>query len=114
MLASLLLVLLPQQPAPPPAPAAPRPAASPIARAVIQPAEAAVLVGDTLRLKVVAYDSAGQVYPGATATWFATGGMFEGSVEGDGLVTAGAVGTLTVSALVRPSGGAKDLPSIKI
>ena len=112
MLASLLLVLLPQQPVAPPAPAAPRPAASPIARAAIQPAEAAVLVGDTLRLRVVAYDSAGQVFPGTTATWFATGGMFEGSVDGEGLVTAGAVGTLTVSALVRPTGGGRATTAI--
>lgn len=108
MLAFALLALLPQQPAPPPPPAPPRPAASPIARAEVRPAEAAVLVGDTLRLQFTAYDSAGRVLEGATARWFATGGTFEGSVTDDGLVTAGAVGTLTISALVSPRGGGRS------
>lgn len=112
MIALALFALLPQQPVAPPPPAPPRPAASPISRATIQPAEAAVLVGDTLRLKVAAYDSAGRTLSGATATWFATGGTFEGAVDSSGLVTAGAVGTLTVTALVRPAGGGRATTAI--
>ena len=62
MLILLLTVL--QQPVTPAAPAAPTLPPSPIARLVIQPAEAAVQANDTLRLSVVAYDSAGKPIPG--------------------------------------------------
>jgi hypothetical protein len=105
MLVHVLLSLL-QQPAAPPPPAPPKPPASPIARAVVQPAEAAVLVGDTLRLKAVGYDSAGREFP-AKVSWFAAGGFFEGSVDSTGLVTGGSTGTITVTAIVRPQGGGR-------
>ena len=106
MLSFALLRALLQQPTPPPAPTAPRPAASPIAKAVLQPAEAAVLVGDSLRLKVVAYDSlAGRSTPMSSVSWFATGGHFEGSVDSLGVVIGGSTGTITVTALVRPQRG---------
>jgi plastocyanin len=106
-----LLALL-QQPAPPLPPAPPRPPATPIARAVIQPAEAAVLVGDTLRLKAVGYDSAGRMYPDISVTWFATGGFFEGAVDSTGLVTGGATGTLNVTALVRLKSGGRPATAL--
>ena len=106
MLSFALLALL-QQPTPPPAPTAPRPAASPIAKAVLQPAEAAVLVGDSLRLTVAAYDSLGKEYPDVSVSWFATGGHFEGSVDSLGVVTGGSTGTITVTALVRPRAGGR-------
>ncbi len=97
-----------QQPAAPPVPAPPRPAASPIARVVVQPADVAVVVGDTIRLSVVAYDSGGRVFPDVTVNWFASGPRsFEGTVGTDGLVSAGAVGSITVAALVRPKGGGR-------
>jgi len=103
----LLLAAL-QQPVAPPIPAPPRPAASPIARVVVQPAEAAVVVGDTIRLSVVAYDSAGRVFPDVTVNWFASGPRsFEGTVSSDGLVAAGSVGSITVAALVRPKSGGR-------
>jgi len=105
MLVPVLLAML-QQPAAPPPPAAPKPLTSPISRAVVQPAEAAVLVGDTLRLLAVGYDSAGRAVP-AKVSWFASGGFFEGSVDSTGLVTGGATGTVTVTAIVRPEKGGK-------
>ncbi len=101
----------PQMPPPPPPP--PRPAlASPIARAVIQPAEAAVLVGDTLRLRAVAYDSAGREIPDVTTTWVTSGGFFEGAVDSTGLVTGGSTGTLAVTALLRAKTGGRSVPAI--
>jgi hypothetical protein len=104
MLVFALLAAL-QQPAAPPPPTAPKPAASPIAKAVVQPAEAAVLVGDSITLKVLAYDSAGRELPDVAVSWFATGGHFEGSVDSNGVVVGGATGTITVTALAAPTGG---------
>lgn len=104
MLILLLTVL--QQPVTPAAPAAPTLPPSPIARLVIQPAEAAVQANDTLRLSVVAYDSAGKPIPGVRTLWNISGGRFEGNVDSTGLVTGGSTGTLNVSAAVRaPQGG---------
>ncbi len=104
---SLALLAMLQQPAPPPVPTAPKPASSPIAKAVLQPAEAAVLVGDSIQLKAVAYDSNGREYPDVGVTWFATGGHFEGSVDSTGKVIGGATGTITVTALLRPKSGGR-------
>jgi hypothetical protein len=74
----------------------------------MQPAEVAVVVGDTIRLGAIAYDSAGRVFPDVTVNWFASGPRsFEGTVSTDGLISAGAVGTITVAALVRPKGGGR-------
>lgn len=106
MLLPVLLAAL-QQPAAPAVPAPPRPVASLIAKVVVQPAEAAVLVGDTIRLKAVGYDADGKVVP-SKVSWFAAGGFFEGSVDSTGLVTGGATGTVTVTAMVRPDAGGKS------
>ncbi|MEO8634615.1 MAG: Ig-like domain-containing protein [Gemmatimonadales bacterium] len=110
----ILLALLAafQQPVAPPPPAPPTPKASPIVRAVVQPSEAAILVGDTLRLKAMAYDSVGQVVSDVSVSWFASGGFFEGSVDSTGLVTGGATGTIAVTALLRPKGGARSSTAI--
>ena len=85
----------------------PGPAASAgLANARVEPAEVAVQVGDTVRLRVTAADSAGHPVTDATVRWFQSGGHFEGKVDSTGLVTGGSTGTLTVSALVsRRSGG---------
>jgi hypothetical protein len=104
---SLAVLALLQQPAAPPTPTAPKPTASPIARAAIQPEEAAVLVGDSIKLKAVAFDSAGHEYPDVAVSWFATGGHFEGSVDSLGTVIGGSTGTITVTALVRPKAGGR-------
>src|SRR5207302_5228893 len=78
-----------------PVPALPQP----IARVDVRPAEFALKVGDTVRLSVVAYDSAGKPMDGVVVHWFASGGRFEGKVDSTGLVSAGATGTINVSAV---------------
>lgn len=104
MLVMLSLFALAQQPAAPPVPAL---AASPIARVVVQPAEAAVQVGDTVRLHAVAYDSAGRTIDPVRVRWFQSGGRFEGSIDSTGLVTGGSTGTLTFSVAVSPTAGGR-------
>ena len=71
----------------------------------IEPAEVAVEVGDTVRLRVTAQDSAGRPVSDLNVRWFQSGGRFEGKVDSTGLVTGGSTGTLTVSALVSPRSG---------
>lgn len=73
-----------------------------IAKVVIQPADVAVQVGDTVRLTATAFDSSGGPIRDVTVAWFQAGGRFEGRVDSAGLVLAGSVGSLTVSALVAP------------
>jgi hypothetical protein len=90
------LSVLQQQPAATP---------SPIAKVTVEPAEVAVEVGDTVRLKVSAQDSSGRPIKNITVRWFQSGGHFEGKVDSTGLVTGGSTGTLTVSALVSPRSG---------
>jgi plastocyanin len=104
MLALVSLLALAQQPAAPPVPAV---AASPIARVAVQPAEAALQVGDTVRLRVVAYDSAGRPMDAVRVRWFQSGGRFEGSIDSTGLVTGGSTGTLTFSVAVSPAAGGR-------
>src|SRR4051794_12434566 len=71
----------------------------------VEPAEVAVEVGDTVRLRVTAQDSAGRAVSDLNVRWFQSGGRFEGKVDSTGLVTGGSTGTLTVSALVSPRAG---------
>ena len=98
MLPLLTFAVLQQQPAP-------TPASSPVARVTVVPAEAAVEVGDTVRLRATAEDSAGHPIQDVTVRWFQSGGHFEGRVDSTGLVTGGSTGTLTVSALVSTAAG---------
>jgi len=94
-----LLTLLQQQPAS-------APAKSPaIAKVTVEPAEVAVEVGDTVRLRVLAADSSGRPVKDLAVRWFQSGGYFEGRVDSTGLVTAGATGTVAVSAVVSPRAG---------
>jgi hypothetical protein len=76
-----------------------------IAKVTIQPAEVAVQVGDTVRLAAAAVDSAGRPVRDVTVAWFQDGGRFEGKIDSTGLVSAGSVGSLRVSALVAPRAG---------
>lgn len=78
----------------------------PIARVDVKPAEFALQVGDTVRLRAIAYDSAGGPIPEAIVHWFTAGGRFEGSVDSTGLVSAGATGTLNVAAVATVPGRA--------
>ena len=91
-----LAVLLQQTPVP-----------TPVASVTIRPAEAAVTVGDTLRLSAQAFDSAGHLLSDVRIRWFQSGGQFEGTVDSTGLASAGAVGALRVTALVSPQGGGR-------
>jgi len=93
-----LALLAVQQPAPQPL------LPQPIARVDVRPAAYALKVGDTLRLSATAYDSAGKAVDGVVFAWFTSGGFFEGKVDSTGLVSAGATGTLNVSAVARIPG----------
>jgi hypothetical protein len=79
--------------------------APPIARIAIEPANASIQAGDTLRLAAKALDASGRAVPGTTILWFQPGGHFEGTIDSTGLVTAGKVGALVAMAMVRPAGG---------
>jgi hypothetical protein len=86
-------------------PAVPTPGSPVLASVKVEPAEVAVEVGDTVRLKATALDSAGRPVKDVMIRWFQSGGHFEGKIDSVGLVTGGSTGTLTVSALVSPRGG---------
>jgi len=109
----LALFALIQQPATPPVPAV-VPLPSRIARVEVKPAEPTLVSGDTVRLTAVAYDSAGKPIPEARVSFFAAGGTFEGTVGSDGLVTAGATGTLPVSVVVAVSGSRPATKQLRI
>lgn len=94
-----ILAMLQQQPAPAPV------GSSVLAKVTIEPAEVAVQVGDTVRLRLTAVDSSGQAVRDLAIRWFQSGGYFEGRVDSTGLVTGGSTGTVTVSALVSPRAG---------
>lgn len=80
---------------------------TPVASVTIRPAEAAITVGDTLRLTAQAFDSAGRELTDVRIRWFQSGGQFEGTVDSTGLATAGAVGALRVTALASARGGGR-------
>lgn len=101
MFAIVALSLLIQQPVTPPTPSAPPLPPSQVARVALVPATAAIQVGDTVRLRPVAYDSAGAELAVSSARWFTSGGRFEGRVDSTGLVTGGSPGTLNVTAFIR-------------
>lgn len=87
-----------------------QPAAAPtrhpaLAKVTIEPAEVAVQVGDTVRLRVTAADSGGRTVKDVTVRWFQSGGYFEGRVDSTGLVTGGSTGTVAVSAVATPRRG---------
>ncbi|MBC7790260.1 MAG: Ig-like domain-containing protein [Anaerolineae bacterium] len=73
--------------------------ASPVARLSITPSNRVLAVGDTMRIKAQAIDSAGKVLENIQVRIFQAGARFEGEVDSTGLVTAGAPGTLPVAAI---------------
>lgn len=73
-------------------------------RVVVEPANASIQAGDTLRLVARVQDANGRAV-GAPVRWFQSGGRFEGTVDSTGLVTAGKVGSIVALAMVRPEGG---------
>ena len=68
-----------------------------VARVVVTPASPEVTIGVPLQLTAVALDSAGRPVPGVTIRYARNLGIFEGSVDQNGLVNAGAPGVLVVS-----------------
>ncbi len=80
-------------------------ASAPVTRVVIEPGNARISIGDTVRLTARALDADGRTVSGAMVQWFQPGGHFEGSVDSTGLVTGGATGTIVAAAVVRVAGG---------
>ena len=74
-----------------------------VARVIVTPASPEVTVGQPLQLTAKAVDSAGRVVPTATIRFQRSTGIFEGGVDENGLVSAGAPGVLgiNVSAIVE-------------
>jgi hypothetical protein len=66
---------------------------------VVTPTQRSVTIGDSLQLHGEAIDASGQRVVGAQVRFVPGGGWFEGSVDSTGLVRAGAVGTLPVTAV---------------
>jgi hypothetical protein len=60
--------------------------AGPIARVAVQPAEAAIQVGDSVCLTALTRDSAGRPMRDIAIRWFQSGGHFEVKVNSTGLV----------------------------
>jgi hypothetical protein len=77
---------------------------SPIAKVVVTPTQRSVAIGDSLQLHAEAIDASGQLVAGAQVRFVPGGGWFEGSVDSTGLVRAGAVGTLPVTAVATVPG----------
>jgi len=84
-----------------------QPANNQLARVAIEPANAKIQIGDTLRLRAIGFDAAGNRIPVPTALWFQSGGTFEGTVDSTGLVTAGATGTIVATVVARPGTGGR-------
>jgi hypothetical protein len=77
---------------------------------VVSPANATVVVGDTLRLAAEARDAAGRPVPGVRIIWLGNW-AFEGSVDSTGLVRAGSPGTMVVSAVPSVPGSPPGDPT---
>jgi len=107
MFAPLLIVVAVFQQAPQPV----QPAASPVARIVVTPANPTVVAGDSIRLRAEAVDSAGRPVPNATLRFF--GGSFEGSVDAStGTVRGGFRGILPVRVVASVPGTRPTRPQL--
>ena len=97
MIAPLLsaLALLVQQPA--------------AGRVEFTPGHPVMTVGDTLRMSARAFDAAGTPINRPVVQWFAATYEFQGTVDSTGLVTAGAVGQIVVSAVIRSADGGRPI-----
>lgn len=73
-----------------------------VARVNVSPASPKMIAGETLQLRAEALDAMGRPVPGATIRFQQAGAQFEGTVDENGLVAAGAVSTIpvTVTAIV--------------
>ena len=75
-----------------------------VSRVVVTPANPSVAAGDSLQLRAQAVDAQGQPVSGVRILFAPAGFSFEGSVDSLGLVRAGAVGLLPVSAVAMVPG----------
>src|SRR4051812_23200435 len=73
-------------------------------RLVVTPSVRTVVAGDSLQLRGQLVDAGGQPAANARIMFVSAGGHFEGSVDSTGLVRAGAVGTIPVTAVALISG----------
>ena len=84
------------------------------ARLVVSPAARTVVAGDTLRLRAQLLDAAGRPVPDARIMFVGAGAMFEGTVDSTGLVRAGAVGTIPVTAVALVAGAKPVVERIEV
>ena len=75
-----------------------------IARLEVLPENPTVIAEDTLRLTARAYDAAGNELRDVRFQFSSAGGVFEGSVDGDGLVRSGSTGTIPVRVTASRTG----------
>lgn len=77
-----------------------------IGRLAVTPADLTMVAGDTMRLRIEAFDQDGAPIPDATFQFQPIGGYFEGTVDPTGLVRSGSTGTLPVGLFVSMPGAA--------
>ena len=111
-----LTALALQQPVTPAVPAAPVLPASPIAKLAVTPAHPVVQKNDSLRLSVVALDSAGNPVPNVTVRFFGRT-YAEGKIDSTGMIISANTGTLPVRMVatlpgVRPFVQSLDVPML--
>ena len=78
-------------------------------RVEFAPAHPVMTVGDTLRMSAKAFDASGTPINRPVVQWFAAVFEFQGTVDSTGLVTAGAVGQIVVSAVIRSAAGGRPI-----
>ncbi len=69
------------------------------ARVIVRPANAEIVVGDSVQLTAEVRDAAGNVVPNSRVVFRAGGGSFEGRVDSTGLVVGGATTTIPVTVI---------------
>ncbi len=85
-----------------------------IARLRISPTVRSFTVGDSLRLRVEALDTQGNVIPGARIRFVARGGAFQGSVDSLGVVRGGAPGTVPIAIVATTATGRPYTEKIEV
>jgi hypothetical protein len=89
---------------------APTPVPSPVARVVVTPSEATLVVGDSVRLTAEALDAAGRPVPGARIRFFPSFGASVDSVSG--VVRAGTRGVTPIAVMAMTDGTLPSAPTM--
>jgi hypothetical protein len=87
---------------------------TPVAELRVTPAHPVLAPGDTVRLRADARDAAGRPVPNVRYRYGTVGGRFEGQVDADGLVTAGATGTLRISVVALVAGARSAVEHVEV